>query len=193
MTISDSLKTLFSATSVLHTYFLKIAVVFLILLIGFIAARMLGKIVRKLFVQLKISEIITKSDIKIGIGFIVGTSLEWGTYLVSIIIALNEFGLSKATVNIIVLSIIIISVISLITITLLGINGFAPNFIAGIYIQFLNRIKKGMIIQINSHKGEVIKVGLLEIKLKTKTDEIIFIPNSKIFSNELVIQEHKKD
>jgi small conductance mechanosensitive channel len=182
-----SLESIFHISKIFSGYFVRISTVFIVLLIGFILARFLGKVTKKIFVYLKINEVITKKGTKISTGFIVSTSIEYLVYLFSIIFALNELGLSTIVINIILLCIAVLSIILITTIAVLGINGFSANILAGIYIYVTGRVKKGMHIEIAKHKGEVTKIELLEIILKCSEDEHIYIPNSKIFSDELII------
>jgi small-conductance mechanosensitive channel len=74
----------------------------------------------------------------------------------------------------------------------LGVKDFIPNFLAGIHIMRNNVIKKGDRIRVKGTEGEIIQIELTEIKVKTKSGDIIFIPSSLFVKEEFVKLRGKK-
>lgn len=129
----------------------------------------------------------TKHGQKVSFGFIVSSTIEVIGYFITLIFAFNEIGLKQSTINLILICLIGVAIIAILNIAILGLNSFLPNFLAGISLWVANRVKRGSIIEIGEHKGEVTKVTLFEITLKNNREETIYIPNSLIFSKEFIV------
>ena len=61
---------------------------------------------------------------------------------------------------------------------LISIKDFIPNFIAGLVLYRKVDWEKGKEIKFNGVKGKIEKLGLLEIEIKSKKGEKIYVPNS---------------
>lgn len=167
---------------------MKFVILILILLIGLTIGRMAGKIIKKLLKQSGLHEIRTKSGFKLSVGELIGNLTSYVIYFMTFIVFLSELGISQA-----ILSIILICVVSLVIVMfVLGVKDFTPNFAAGIYLFMKNRIQSGSVVHIGKRKGTVLDISLLEVKLKTPKNEVIYIPNSKILSDDLIIENPKK-
>lgn len=64
---------------------------------------------------------------------------------------------------------------------------YISEIISGIIIGFSsNEISIGDYIKIGPHKGKIIDIGLTKIAFLNEDDDIIFIPNTNVFSSEIV-------
>lgn len=64
---------------------------------------------------------------------------------------------------------------------------YISEIISGIIIGFSsNEISVGDYIKIGSHKGKIIDIGLTKIAFLNEDDDIIFMPNTQVFSSQIV-------
>lgn len=63
---------------------------------------------------------------------------------------------------------------------------YISEIISGIIISFSREVRIGDYIILGNHKGKVIDLTLTKIALLNEDDDIIFLPNNKVFSNELI-------
>ena len=63
---------------------------------------------------------------------------------------------------------------------------FINDLIVGVYNSFSDDFEIGDYVKINGQKGKILEIGLLKLKLYDDNDVIIFIPNGKAYSNEIV-------
>ncbi len=63
---------------------------------------------------------------------------------------------------------------------------FINDLIVGIYNSFSDDFEIGDYVKINGQKGKILEIGLLKLKLHDDNDVIVFIPNGKAYSNEIV-------
>lgn len=165
--------------------FLKLGVVIVIIIVGVLVGRIAGKAVKKLTKEIELNKIFQDLlKIKLPIGNLLAKIVSWIIYFIAVLFALDQVGLGSATLNIILIFILVVFVILL----LLSIKDFIPNIIAGLILYSKGNIKKGVKIKINNLNGVVISISLLETKIKAGK-EIVFIPNSMLIKNSLIIKE----
>jgi len=63
---------------------------------------------------------------------------------------------------------------------------YLNDFIVGLYYSFSKDIEINDYIQIANTKGKVIEIQMLKIKILNDDDDLIIIPNSKIYNNEII-------
>ena len=167
----------------------KIIVAVIILLIGFIIAKVLSRLIERGFKELKISKVIKEiSGIKISFEEIVSTFVLYFVYFLSIIMALRHIGIATDVLNLLSAAIILILGVFII----LTVKDFIPNVISGIIIHQKSIINKGENITFNNITGKVIEITLLDTKIKTKSGDIIIIPNSNLTKREIIKKSRKK-
>lgn len=161
----------------------KLIMAVLIILIGFIIGRVLGKLTQKVLHEVEIDRILKqKARIKFSVENSVGKFVAYFIYFLTIIAALNQMGLTTTILHMISAAVLIIIVISII----LGIKDFIPNLLAGMHIHRQDMIKEGDRIKVRGTEGKVMSVDLTETKIKTKSGDIIFMPNSILIKEEIV-------
>lgn len=155
----------------------------IILAVGFIVARILSKLVKKILSELETNKIAKEqAGVKFPIDDLISRIVKYAIYITSVILALNQLGLASFMLKIILITLLVI----LVAIIILAFRDFVPNVVAGFVIYQRNMIKKGDLIKIKNIEGRVIYIDLLEIRLMTKDKEVVHIPNSYIIKHELV-------
>lgn len=162
--------------------FTKIVIAIIILLIGFIIGKILGRLLQKVLHEFEMDKALKKSaGINISLEHFLGSFLTYFIYFITIIMALNQLGLTTAILNMISGAVILLILISLI----LAIKDFVPNMMAGIFIYQKGIIKEGDIIALDKIKAKVIETTMMETKLESKNKDIIYIPNSLLIKKEI--------
>lgn len=159
----------------------KIAVTTIILLAGFILARIVGKFIERLLAEVELNNIIRKAtDTKTRAEEWISSIITYLIYFITIIMALAQLGVETYIIYLISAAIILIIVISV----FLGIKDFVPNLVAGFFIYRKGFLNEGDFIEYKSIKGKVIKITLVETRIETKGNDIIYIPNSLLAKSE---------
>jgi|TARA_Y100000310_G_C20633406_1_gene789874 small conductance mechanosensitive channel len=168
-------------------FFSKIIVTIILLTVGFIIGRTVGKILLRILNELGLNRLIKETTkIKISLEKIISNFVAYFIYFITLIMALTHLGISTTVLNILIVAIIIIIIIGLVFV----VKDFFPNIVSGIFIQRKNFIKEGDMIQVNDKIGEVTKMNLVETTIKTDKGDIIYIPNS-ILSKKEITKLHK--
>ena len=161
----------------------KFVVAIIIILIGFIIGRILGKFLEKLLYEIELNKLIKEATgIKFSLAEIVGMIVKYLTYFIFIVIALNQIGITTIVLNMITGAVFILLILAI----FLGIKDFIPNFIAGLSIISRGNIKKGDLIQVNSTKGRIQNISLMQTLVKTSKGDIIFLPNSLLTKHKVI-------
>ncbi len=63
---------------------------------------------------------------------------------------------------------------------------FVFDFLVGLYFSFSEDFDMGDHVKINNIKGKIVEIGLQRIKFQNEDDDIVIIPNSKIYNNEII-------
>ncbi len=129
----------------------KFAIAIIILLAGFIIAKIAGKIVKRILAEADINKILAKTKLT-PMSDALGGIVEYALYLATIIVVLQQFGLANITLWIIGTIAIVVIIFSL----TLAIRDFIPNAIAGLFI------KK----RLNANLGKQVKIGMISGRLE---------------------------
>ncbi|HLC58612.1 MAG TPA: mechanosensitive ion channel domain-containing protein [Candidatus Nanoarchaeia archaeon] len=160
-----------------QSLFINILGAFLIIILGLILGQIISNIIRRFIRGIGASKILEQQlKVKVKLDTYISTILKYTIYLIAIILALNQLGLSTKVLKIL----FIIILIFIIIFTILAFKDWLPNLLAGIYLIRTKKIKKGEIIKISEIEGRILEVNLLETKIETNNKEILFIPNSTI-------------
>lgn len=154
-----------------------------ILLIGFIAGGVLGKLTKRVLHELEVDRIVKQTaKIKASIEKLASRFVAYFVYFIAVIAALNQLGLTTTILHMVAAAVLIVIGVSV----MLGVKDFIPNFLAGIHIQKKGMIKKGDVVRIRGTEGKVAGMDMTEIKLKTRKGDIIFFPNSLVIKEKVV-------
>ncbi len=72
-----------------------------------------------------------------------------------------------------------------------GLQNLFSDYMSGIIILFDSSIKVNDVIDVNGTVGQVIKIGLRTTTVKTRSDQYIILPNTKLTSQELINWTHQ--
>ncbi|RME78005.1 hypothetical protein D6774_02570 [Candidatus Woesearchaeota archaeon] len=170
-------------------FFTRFVVGLIILLAGFIIAKLVGKLVRRLLHSLDLNVMLQKiTGTNIALEEIAESFTTYFLYFITIVMVLQHLGLATTVLNMIAGAIIIIIVLS----TFLGIKDFIPNIIAGIVLRQKDFLKVGDVIKVKGMKGRVVEITFLETKIETTKKDMIFIPNSVLIKTEIVKVQGKE-
>jgi small-conductance mechanosensitive channel len=161
----------------------KIALAVIIIFTGFIIGRIVGKLVYKFLKEIELNNALKKAGIPLQIDKAASKIAKVMIYLIFIIWALNELGITTTVLNILLIAALVILIISF----LLAAKDFIPNLISGVSLFNRATIKKGDWVKIEQLEGEVIKTGLLETQLKTKKGDVVHFPNSSLAKKEIIV------
>jgi small-conductance mechanosensitive channel len=160
-----------------------------LLLIGFILGKILGRLIYKFMHSFEVNETFSRlTGTTLKIEEIAETFTTYFIYFVTIVIVLQQIGLVSTILHMIAEGIIILIVLS----TFLGIKDFIPNAISGFFMHSNKKFKVGQKIKVKGMQGKIIEINLLETKIETRNGDIIFIPNSVLSKTEVTYIKAKK-
>jgi len=148
----------------------RIAVVVLIVLVGFIIGRIVGRLVFRGLKELEISRFFKK---QVSFEESIAQVVEYMVYVITVLIALDNLNILVY----VLLSVIAVLALAVVLSALLGFRDFIPNFVCGLVIRRRKSIKAGECIVLDKIVGKVTKFGFLTTCLKTKSGDIIRVPN----------------
>ena len=154
----------------------NLAVAIIYLLVGFIIAYLLGRILRKVLKEIEFDNIIFKTlGLKLNLEKRISNLVTYILYFVAIIIALTELLIGYYILIGIVMLISLILLISL----LLMIIDFVPDLISGIIIK--NKLKIGSSLSYDGINGKIKDITLTNTIVKvSNNNDNFFIPNRTI-------------
>lgn len=165
--------------NLVSSIFIKFVLFIILLLVGFVASVIVGKILKKAFVEFGLNGVFFKLvKKKINIEAIIITIISYSIFIVSLIFAFIYLGLSKKILLVFAIMIFAFLIISL----LLNIKDFVPNFFVGIKLKKYH-LKNGEFISSKSVKGKILSSSMTGIKILTKEKDLIFIPNTFLIRN----------
>jgi len=174
-----------AAVSIVNPLIIKIVIAILIFFIGFVIGKIAQKLILKFFKISDLDRIFKKkTGLKVPMSVIVSTVISYFIYIVAIVMALSRLGITTTVIT----TIVIILVIILMLFVIFGLNDVFANFTAGLLIKVKGNIKPGDYIRIKDKRieGYIISMTMINIRLETKKDEIVFIPNMAVFQSEII-------
>ncbi|MBN2141917.1 mechanosensitive ion channel [Candidatus Woesearchaeota archaeon] len=173
---------------VLNPLFSRLILAVFILLLGFIAGRVVGLFVKRILSDIQLDKHVRKVGIKVSIERFLARSLSFVIYFITIILTLDTLALTSTFVTIMLLGLVFLVLISF----MLAVKDFFPNLIAGVRIRLKDLFDVGDLIQIKEVKGKVVQFGLLETKLVTSFKEEVIIPNALFTKRKMIVKRGKK-
>jgi len=167
---------------------LNIVVAIIIIFAGFIIGKIIGRLIKRLLHEAEVDNVLRKIGIRFSFEKIAYILIEYFIYIVAIVMALNQLGVTTTVLQIILGGIAIMVILFV----LISIKDFVPNMIAGYFMQKKQIVKKGDMIKVQNTAGKVENVGLVETEVITKNKDKIFIPNSTMVRSELAVKKRKR-
>jgi len=157
----------------------------IVLLIGFIIGKVLGKLTQRGLREIELNRILKKAGIDFGLEELLGHIVQYFIYFLAIVIALDQLGVTAFVLYSIAAVVLVVISIAF----LLGIKDFIPNFIAGIRLNYRKLFAAGDTVTVGSVSGRVKERGLLETTLVSKNKDIIHIPNAILLRQEVRVRK----
>lgn len=173
------------ALGIVNPLLLKIIIALLVFLIGFVIGKIVQKIILRLFVMSDFDRLFKKkTGFKFSLSVIASKVVSYFIYVVAIVMALNRLELATTIITTVVILIVIILVLFVI----FGLNDIFANLTAGFMIRIRGIIKPGDYIRLKDKRieGYIVSMNAQNIRIETKKDEIVFIPNMVLFKSEIV-------
>ena len=174
---------IWDAEQIVSRVSINLAVAIIILLAGIILGRIAGRFIHKVLEEIEINRLLKRATrIKFAIDEVLANLATFVIYFIAIVAALAQLGLASPLLKIISIAIIVLIIASI----LLGIRDFFPNILSGLFIAQKRFLNKGDHVKIGGIEGEIIEVNIIETRIRTKNDDIIYIPNSILAKKEVV-------
>ncbi|MDP7116198.1 MAG: mechanosensitive ion channel [Candidatus Woesearchaeota archaeon] len=168
---------------ILDPIFTRLAISIIILLVGLVLGRIVGKILDRVFKEIELDKILKKTTgAKFKIGALISRVSKYLIYFVFIIAALDRLGIQTVAFNIILGGFVLLVFLMII----LSIKDFIPNLFAGFFLHKKGFVKEGDKIKVNEVQGQIIDISIVETKIKTKSGDILFIPNSFLTKHQVL-------
>jgi small-conductance mechanosensitive channel len=153
----------------------RITSALVILLLGFILARIFGKIIEKVLHLLNIDKNIEKRrGLKFSFEKVISAIITYLIYVASVVWSLKVLGVPNTALYIILAVIVIIIIVFL----LISFKDFLANFLGSTALKKKHKIEEGARIKMKNVEGKIVETGVFETHLKTKNGEDFFIPNA---------------
>ncbi len=150
-------------------------VAILIIFLGLIFGRFLGNLTKRILSELEADYLIKKHvSLEIKAENVLGNLVKYASYIFATILALTQVGITGIVLYILFFLGIIITA----GIVLFDIRDFSHNLVIGLFSKKRKLLKKDQEIGISGVKGKITSIGITEIRVKTKNDDIIIIPSS---------------
>ena len=171
------------ALEYLRPWYIKISISLIIIFIGLILASMTKRILKRVLAEIELNTLFKKAtSFELDIEKIIRYFSQYFIIFLAVIFALETLGWRSVILYILLFSFVTMLIISF----LLALKDFFPNVISGFYLQKSSIIKLGNHIKVKNIEGEIIKLNLVEVTLKTTNGDEIVIPYSLLTKNEVI-------
>jgi small-conductance mechanosensitive channel len=153
-----------------------------ILLVGFLAGRIIGNLVMQLLHEIGLDVLTKRTGIGVSFEKLLGIIITYGIYFLALVMALNVLGLDSFVLNVLAYAIIATLLVSV----LLSVKDFLPNIFAGFFIHRKGMIREGDKVHVDGMAAKVVKTDVMEVKLQTDKGDTIFVPNSLFVKRKLI-------
>jgi len=147
----------------------KIVVALITLFIGFILAQIVGRLVKRVLSEAEINRVLAKAGMKLD--STIGQIIEYIIYTITLLVILQQFGLTKLVFAIVIFLVALLLGFSL----ALAIKDFIPNAITGFFIRKKLKRQIGKNVRIGIVSGKLMHVGIVDSIVKDK--EIHRVPH----------------
>ena len=138
--------------------------------VGFIIARFAGKIIKIILHEADVDIFFRKIGYDFSAEEFASKIIEFTVYTGTIAIVLNQFGVLK----LIIILLIVLIFLTLLLASIINFKEAIPNFVARLQI---SNIQIGDKIKINQLKGKVAEIRLFHTKIISENKETFYVPN----------------
>lgn len=170
--VTSSLSAIGAELGHLPTVLLNIVAALLILLLGFVLAKLVGNLLRKFFHSISLDILLSKAlKTRVKIAPIIAGLVSLIIYVASVIWALYQVGILTYVVQYLSMVIVVLILLSL----LLSLKDALPNFFLGFILRRKLGLRLKKTISFDNITGIVKEVGLTAIIIETKSEKL-FVP-----------------
>jgi len=159
----------------------------IILLVGFILGILAKKFIYRILKEIELNTILKVIGIHSDLEKWISSIISYLIYFITIIFFLEQLKIASVVLYLIAGGILTLLILTFIV----GIKDIIPNFVAWIILQRKQHLKVGMKIEIKEIAGEIEKIGCLETEIRTKHDDILYVPNSLFMKSKFKIKKNK--
>lgn len=152
-------------------YMPNLILALIIFIVGILVAEKLGDFVQGL-----------AEDEKVPRFWILGNLVRYTAYLIVVIMALSQLGISTGVLMIVTGA--IFATIGLIVVA--GMRDIASNVVAGMHLLYEKTLNVGDTIELGEHEGIIEDIGFVKSIIKKKNGEHVVIPNSELMKEIIV-------
>ncbi len=164
----------------MDVFLTRFVVAIVILLVGLIIGKILGRLLQKALSELEIDKIIKKATgMRIQLEELSSHGLSYLIYFIAVIMALKQVGIASEILNLMAIGLTVVILLSI----FLGVKDFVPNAVAGVMIHHKKIVKEGDKVKVLDIAGKIEDIGLVDTKVRTKSGDIIHVPNSLFIKN----------
>lgn len=172
------LSSLFPAT--LSQYFVGI----IIILAGLIVGRLAGRLVTLLLHELEIDRILQSRGIHFSLKHSLSLAVSGLIYVVAVLFALLYIGVGRP----VMIGVAVVALLVFLISFFLAIKDTVPNLVAGLIIHHRSMFEVGDKLTYGDLSGRVEEIALLETRIKTKANDLIYIPNALLIKKVVVLR-----
>jgi len=157
----------------------------LVLVLGYLITKFVTDVLKSFLSKKEILDMLKALSMDENVVELLISGLKYLLYIVTILLAINQLGVSLFILEVVMYLIIIL----LFIIIVLSLKSFVINAAAGISLVKNKHIRKGDKIKVNGYEGVVDNINLMNVVLKEKNGRVVIIPNSKL--NDKIITKLK--
>ena len=162
-------------TNIINKSLLNLVSFISILIIGLVIGRFLWKLTYKLLHELEVDRLLTKRlNAIVQLEKVSSKFVQYSIYTFSIVYALSKLGINLKFFYYILVILLIFIVVYL----LLQVKDYIHNLFIGTFFVNKEFLKVGQRIKLKNIEGLIVKVTVTEIKVVTKDNDTLFIPNA---------------
>ena len=148
----------------------KIEIGLIIFFAGFVIAKLVGRLLKRFLAEAELNRILESAGFK-PLSNVIAVIVEYFIYVATLFVILQQFGLTKLVLGIIVVLAFIVLALSF----FLAVRDFVPNVVAGFFLRKRMKPLLQKYVQIGSVKGKLVSFGLVGSILKDK--EHYYVPH----------------
>lgn len=157
---------------ILNEVMLKLGIAVVLVMLGILIARILGRLVQKILHEMNVDKRLKKT----GYGFKIEKNarkfVNYTICLIAIIYALDQLGLTKEVLWFLFAIIFITAII----LAYISIKELIKDFRAGVKIH--KNIQIGNNLKIGNVEGRIVNISRTNVQIKTNENELVFVPYS---------------
>jgi len=145
-----------------------ITVALITILVGFIIAKLASRIAKRVMKEAELNRILAKAGLR-PFSDTIGSLIEYLLYMATLLIVLQQLGLTTLVLGII----IIIAAIVIGFILLLAVRNFIPNALVGIFVRQRMKRYLGKKVRLGSITGRLEHIGIVASVIKNADEHSI--------------------